>query len=167
MGEYSYGNPELSGHFDVTVGKFCSIASGVLIMSGDYHRVDWVTTFAFIGKWEEAKDFKGHPTGKGPVIIGNDVWIGRNALILSGVTIGDGAVIGANSVVSKDVEPYALVVGNPARVVKKRFTDKQVECLLIVAWWDWSRDKIVAALPLLLSDNVDDFINAYYNVKEK
>lgn len=91
------------------------------------------------------------------MVIGNDVWIGVNACVLSGVRIGDGAVVGACSVVTRDVPPYAIVAGNPARLVRKRFDDETIEELLKIKWWDWDIERIKENLPLLLSENVKDF----------
>lgn len=127
IGSYTYGNPRLfhwGEDSKLKIGKFCSIADDVKIFLGGNHRMDWITTYPFSAlkeEWPEAKDVKGHPATKGDVVIGNDVWIGYGATILSGVKIGNGAVIGAMAVVSKDVEPYSVVVGNPALEVKKDF----------------------------------------------
>ena len=141
------------------IGKFCSIANDVQIFLGGNHRIDWITTYPFsvLNSWPEAKDIKGHPCTKGDVIIGNDVWIGRKTLILSGVTIGDGAIVGARSVVTKDVAPYSIVAGNPAKLIRKRFDEKTIEKLLEIKWWDWNLEKIKKNLPLLLSNNIEQF----------
>lgn len=162
MGKGSYGNPEISqwGEGAVCrVGKYCSIANGVHIFLGGDHRPDWVTTYPFSVFLKEAQEIPGHPRTKGNVIIGNDVWIANGATIMSGVTIGDGAVIGAKAVVAKDVPPYAIVVGNPAKVVKYRFNPQQIEKLLAIAWWNWSEQEISKAIPLLLQTDIDLFIN--------
>ena len=163
IGRGSYGNPFIfKGKLNtpLKIGSFVSIASGVQIFLSGEHRTDWVTTFPFSVLWEEGKHITGHPRAKGPVIIGNDVWIGRDALILSGVTIGDGAVIGARSVVSKDVPPYAIVAGNPARFIRKRFDDATIERLLELKWWDWPDETIKEMLPLLLNTDVQAFLEA-------
>jgi acetyltransferase-like isoleucine patch superfamily enzyme len=102
----------------------------------------------------------GHPGTKGDVIIGNDVWIGANSTIMSGVTIGDGAVVAGSSHVVKDVEPYTLVGGNPARYIKHRFTPSQIEKLLDIAWWNWEDAKIDRFTPLLCQGDIDKFIEA-------
>ena len=140
------------------VGSFTSIASSVQIFLGGEHRTDWITTFPFNVLWKEGKDIRGHPRTKGNILIGNDVWVAAEAIIMSGVTIGDGAVIGARAVVTKDVLPYTIVAGNPATVVKKRFNDKTIQRLLEIKWWDWTDAKIHEALPLLLNNEIDNFI---------
>ncbi len=167
MDEWSYGNPALASWGEgakCKVGKFCSIAEGVTIFLGGDHRPDWVTTYPFSVLWEEARGFKGHPRTKGDVIIGNDVWIAHGATIMSGVKIGNGAVIGAKAVVASDVPPYAIVVGNPGRVVKYRFTPEQIEKLQAIAWWDWPTKEIIAAMPLLLNPDIETFIQ-YCEIK--
>ena len=145
------------------IGAFCSIADDVLILLGGEHRIDWVTTYPFSYFWPAGKNIKGFPMSKGDVIIGNDVWIGTEAIILSGVNIGDGAVIGARAVVTKDVPPYAIVVGNPARVVQYRFDEATIQRLLEIKWWEWNDLRISKALHFLLSSKVDLFLNAYDN----
>jgi serine acetyltransferase len=101
----------------------------------------------------------GHPSCKGDIVIENDVWIGAKSTIMSGVKIGNGAVIGATTTVTKDVPPYAIVVGNPGKIVKYRFTEKQIELLLKISWWDWNEDKIKKEFQNLWSPNINDFIN--------
>jgi virginiamycin A acetyltransferase len=137
-------------HFDfvgdkLIIGKFCMIASDVkFIMNGGNHLTNAVTTYPFsiFGHgWENAMNGKEHPY-KGDTIIGNDVWIGYNATIMPGVTIGDGAIIATNSTVVKDVEPYTIVGGNPASEIKKRFTEDITDRLLRLKWWDWDIEKI-------------------------
>ena len=157
VGRCSYGDPLVIDYGEgttVRVGAFCSIAGGVTIFLGGNHRIDWITTFPFMLHWGSAKNFKGHPATKGDVIIGNDVWIGLRATILSGVKIGNGAVIGAEAVVSRDVPPYGIVAGNPAKLIRKRFSDEQIATLERIAWWDWPDKKIEAALPLLMSGDI-------------
>ena len=113
-------------------------------------------------EFPEAKDISGHPATKGNVIIGNDVWIGYKATIMSGVTIGDGAVIGACSVVTKDVKPYEIVAGNPAKVIRKRFSDEIIIQLLKIAWWNWPIEKIKAEIEFLCNNNIEKFIERNY-----
>jgi len=163
IGEYTYGFPKVLSWGEgatLRIGKFCSIAEGVVILLGGEHRIDWVTTYPFSVLFPEAGEFRGHPRTKGDVVIGNDVWIGQEATILSGVTIGNGAVIAARSVVSRPVPDYAIVGGNPARVVRYRFPEPQIRALQEIAWWNWPRERIVRYLPLLLSNQIDDFIEA-------
>lgn len=129
------------------IGKFCAIAEGArFIMNGANHAMSGFSTYPFniFGHgWEEGFDVASWQREvRGDTIIGNDVWIGMEAVILPGVRIGDGAIIAAKSVVSRHVAPYAIVAGNPSTVVKKRFDDKTIEQLLAIAWWDWPVDKI-------------------------
>ena len=127
---------------------------------GGNHRVDWVTTYPFNvlpQYFSKGKDILGHPASKGDIIIGNDVWIGNGASIMSGVSIGDGAVIGARAVVAKDVKPYEIVVGNPAKPIKMRFDDDTIEKLLELKWWNLSIDEINLIVPLLMADPVTFF----------
>lgn len=167
IGDYTYGDPIVVHWDDSTklhIGRFCSIADGVTIMLGGNHRTDWVTTYPFSvlsDHFPNASTIKGHPATKGDVWIGNDVWISHGVTILSGVCIGDGAVLGANAVVSKDVEPYSIVVGNPGRVVKKRFDDATIKALLEIRWWDWNIEKINEEVYLLCNSDVDSFIKRH------
>jgi len=144
-------------HFDfvgdkLIIGKFCQIASGVtFIMNGANHLQDGISTFPFAIFGEDCKDAmagKTYPT-KGDTIIGNDVWIGYDATIMPGVKIGDGAIIGGKSVVTKDVEPYSVVGGNPAKLIRKRFSDSKIAELLYLKWWNWTVEEITANLDKL------------------
>jgi acetyltransferase-like isoleucine patch superfamily enzyme len=160
FGAFSYGSPRIltGGSARLSIGKFCSISDDVLIFLGGNHRPDWMTTYpfpAFPAQWPEAAGIEGHPATKGDVVIGHDVWIGFGATIMSGVTIGNGAVIGARSVVAKDVEPYAIVAGNPAREIRKRFTDEQIRILQEMQWWDWPIEKIRQNMKLLCAPPED------------
>jgi acetyltransferase-like isoleucine patch superfamily enzyme len=142
------------------IGRFCLLADGVTILLGGEHRVDWVTMYPvhiLFGK----KNIAGYPRSKGDIIIGNDVWIGTDALILSGVKIGDGAVIAARSVVTKDIAPYSIVAGNPAQVIRFRFKKSIIADLQKIAWWNWPLSKIEEACPLLLSSDIEAFIAKY------
>jgi len=141
------------------IGSFCSFAPGVKIYLGGEHRIDWTTTYPFNILWRAGKNISGHPKTKGDVVIGNDVWIGAEAVIMSGVNIGDGAVIGARSVVTKDIPPYSIAVGNPAVICEKRFSDDIIQSLMEIKWWNWDNQKISMHLPLLLSDDILKFID--------
>jgi acetyltransferase-like isoleucine patch superfamily enzyme len=166
FGKGTYGTPKVYNWGEgstLQVGAYCSIADGAQIFLGGEHRTDWVTTYPFPVFWEAATNIQGHPRSKGDVIIGNDVWIGTEATFLSGVKVGDGAVIGAKSVVVKDVPPYAIVAGNPARVIKMRFDDDTVARLLRVKWWEWDDARIERALPLLLQEDTQAFLCAVEN----
>lgn len=168
IGDRTYGHLNILDWGDGTklkIGKFCSFAKEVTIILGGEHRSDWVTMYPFSGKvfnkvWPEAKKVEGHPHSKGDIVIGNDVWAGYGTTILSGVTIGDGAVIGAKSLVTKNVEPYTIVAGNPAKVIRKRFSDKIIKELLRIKWWNWPEEKIRKNMKDLLSSNIDTFVNA-------
>lgn len=166
FGKYTYGKPNIhwnNKNAKLIVGNFCSIATNVNIYLGGNHRTDFVTTYPFGHIHNNIFDNyngKDHPSTKGNVIIGNDVWIGDNVTIMSGVTIGDGAVIANNSHVVKNVEPYSLVGGNPAKFIKYRFTLEQIEQLLQIKWWNWDDIKINQFTPLLCNDNIDEFIKS-------
>ncbi|WP_374165259.1 CatB-related O-acetyltransferase [Arcticibacter sp. MXS-1] len=146
----------------LTIGKFCMLASGVeFIMNGANHLAQAVTAYPFAifgGDWSNAMDGKSYPS-KGDTIVGNDVWIGYRAAILPGVKIGDGAIIGSYSVVTKDVPPYTIVGGNPAQPIRKRFDEETIARLLELAWWDWPIEKITKYAAYLTGD-VNAFLKA-------
>lgn len=149
---YDFNNDKL------IIGKFCQIASGVeFVMNGANHQMNAVSTFPFytLEGWIQDVPRKEDMPIKGDTIIGNDVWIGQNVTILPGVHIGDGAIIGANSVVGSSVEPYTIVVGNPARQIRKRFDDELIEIMEKLRWWDKSIEEINNLIPLLTSSNLD------------
>lgn len=139
------------------IGKFCMIASGVkFIMNGANHLTDAVSTypFAIFGNgWENAMEGNSYPY-KGDTVIGNDVWIGHNAMIMAGVKIGDGAIIATNSTVTKDVRPYSVVGGNPAKEIRRRFDEERIEYLLELKWWDWDIDKITENIEILTGNDL-------------
>ena len=140
------------------IGKFCQIASGVeFVMNGANHQMNAVTTFPFytLEGWNMTPPSIADLPLKGDTIIGNDVWIGQNAVILPGVNIGDGAIIGANSVVGCDVEPYSVIIGNPARVLRKRFDDELIGLLEKLKWWDLETDKINSLIPILTCSDLE------------
>jgi virginiamycin A acetyltransferase len=168
VGKYTYGAPIVKDWHQGTtlkIGNFCSIAENVTILLGGNHPIDWVSSFPFGAIFEEFKDRGSdcpEKISKGDVVIGNDVWIGLNSTILSGVIIGDGAIIAANSVVTKNVEPYGIVGGNPAKILKKRFSDEAISKLLVIKWWEWEIDRIQTSLDLMLSDRIDLFIDQHF-----
>jgi acetyltransferase-like isoleucine patch superfamily enzyme len=164
-GDFTYGGPAVwrwGEPATLIIGKYCSLSIEIVIQLGGNHRPDFVTTYPFsaIADWPEAADIEGHPASKGDVRIGNDVWIGMGALILSGVTIGDGAVIAARAVVSRDVPPYAIAAGNPARIVRMRFPDDVIRKLLRLRWWDWDIDRVRRYIPLLMQPDIRAFLKA-------
>lgn len=162
VGEMTYGNPKLMIWAEserIDIGSFCSIAEDVSIFGGGEHRTDWVTTYPLRIAFNEALANKdGHPASKGATRIGNDVWLGYQAIVMSGVTIGDGAVVGAGAVVTRDVPPYAIVGGNPACVRKYRFSPEVINELLEIKWWQWPLEQIKAATCLMASDKISEFL---------
>ncbi len=174
VGRYSYYSGYYHGHsFDdcaryllrdrddvdrLVIGSFCSIGTGAaFMMAGNQgHRNDWVTTFPFFYMSEEpafAEARDGYVPA-GDTVVGNDVWIGAEAIIMPGVRIGDGAMIGSRAVVTKDVPPYTIVGGNPARPIRRRFSDEQIAMLLEMRWWDWPLEAIRDAMEYLCSGDV-------------
>ena len=169
VGDYTYyDDPEhperfeehVTHHYEflgdkLIIGKFCAIAKGVeFIMNGANHRMNSVTTYPFniMGHgWEKATPALSDLPFKGDTVVGNDVWIGQNATILPGVTIGDGAIIAANATVTRDVPAYHIAGGNPARVLRARFGDALIQYLLELKWWDWPPEKIFDNLDVLCS----------------
>jgi acetyltransferase-like isoleucine patch superfamily enzyme len=155
-----------SDQYHIHVGKYTSIGRDCNFFLHANHRPDWVTTSSQL--WgpvtPEIADMHmkmGHPTCKGDIIVGNDVWIGAKSTIMSGVKIGHGAIIGSTATIAKDVPPYAIVVGNPSKIIKYRFTEKQIESLLKIAWWDWTEDRIKTEAMDLWSDNIVNFIDKH------
>lgn len=140
------------------IGKYCQIAAGVeFVMNGANHQLNAVTTFPFytLEGWDMQPPELSDLPIRGDTVVGNDVWIGQNALILPGVHIADGAIIGANSVVGSDVEPYTIVAGNPARPLRKRFDDELIELLLRFKWWDKSVEEVNDLIPLLTCSDLE------------
>ena len=171
IGRYTYGDPRIEGDTGnpsiiLQIGSFCSIARGVSIWLGGNHHNEWVSTSVLndylVYDGGGSRHRFDQISSDGSVIIGNDVWMGVDVTVLSGVKIGDGATIGMKAVVSKDVPPYCVAVGNLAKVVKKRFTDEQIQKLLDIKWWNWDDAKIKINIPMILSPNVDDFITQHY-----
>ena len=150
-------------HFDfigdkLLIGKFCAIASGVkFIMNGGNHETKPVSSYPFSifgGGWESIAGSVSYPV-KGDTVVGNDVWIGTEAVVMPGVRIGCGAVVAAKAVVTKDVPDYAIVAGNPAVVVKTRFSEEHVQQLLSIGWWNWEAEKITRNLHLIHAADVE------------
>lgn len=142
------------------IGKFCSIASGTkFIMGSANHRLSSVTAYPFNvfgGAWSEnTPPHLSQLPFKGDIVVGNDVWIGRESVIMPGVKIGDGSIIGAYSMVTKDVPPYSVVGGNPAKFIKKRFGEELIELLLKFKWWNFPPEKLVEILPLLCDSDLE------------
>lgn len=166
IGAYSYGRPKVrfadSGR-RLTIGRYCSIADKVEILLGGGHRLDWATTYPFAameGLFPDARAPEDYHVARGDVTIGHDVWLGSGCLILPGVTVGHGAVVAARAVVTRDVPPYAVAAGNPARVVRTRFDAATVAALLDAAWWDLPHATVSGLVPLLCSDRTDDLLAA-------
>jgi len=140
------------------IGRFCQIAAGVeFVMNGANHQMNAVSTFPFytLEGWDMEPPSMNDLPLKGDTVIGNDVWIGQNAVILPGVNIGDGAIIGANSVVGSDIEPYTVAAGNPARMIRKRFDDELIELLEKFKWWDKGVKEINDLIPILTCGDIE------------
>lgn len=167
IGVFTYGEPLVlfeNPKSNLTIGKYCSISKNVTVFLGGNHRKDWVTTYPFnaLSKtFPEATSIEGHPSTNGDVHIGNDVWIGRSVTILSGVEIGDGAIIGTNSLVTKNVGPYEIWGGNPARKIGDRFDDKTKKELLEIKWWEMDETIIRENVELLCADPAE-FIKKFH-----
>lgn len=147
----------------LVIGKFCSIACGAkFLFNSANHRLQSLSTYTFplfYEEWEQEMNLTEAWDNKGDIIIGNDVWIGYDAVILAGVTIGDGAIIGTRAVVTKDVPPYTIVGGVPAKPIRKRFSDEDIALLLELKWWDWSVDKISDSIQYIQSGNIEALKN--------
>ena len=168
VGDFTYYSGEnfescVTHHYEfygdkLIIGKFCQIASGVeFIMNGANHKMNAVSTFPFyiLEKWgQETPPLSDMPM-KGDTVVGNDVWIGQNATILPGVWIGDGAIVGLNSVVASDIEPYTIVAGNPAKLIRKRFDDDLIALMLAFKWWDKEVEEIRELIPLLTDKDTE------------
>ena len=151
------------------IGKFCAIAMGIeFVMNGANHRMCSVSTYPFniMGHgWEKVMPNLDDLPFKGDTVIGNDVWIGQNVTVMPGVHVGDGAIIAANSLVAKDIPPYHIAGGNPCKIIKKRFDDELIECLLSMKWWDWPADEIFEHLEVLCSGDLGKIKDIYGNKK--
>ena len=168
IGRHTYGSPKVwmyqGSECYVTIGGFCSIGPGVQIIAAGIHPPSWVSTYPFRIKWQMTGAYEdGMPKTKGDIIIGSDVWLGTDFIILSGVSIGHGAIVATRSVVTHSIPPFAIVAGSPAKIVRYRFEEGKVDLLLKIAWWDWDEEKIREAVTLLSSGNIDMFIEQYMN----
>jgi acetyltransferase-like isoleucine patch superfamily enzyme len=173
IGAHSYGRPKIrfpEAGCRLTIGRYCSIADRVEILLGGNHRLDWATTYpfsAFPNAWPSAGDSgQAHHASRGDVTIGSDVWLGSGATIMSGVTIGHGAVVGARALVARDVPPYGVVAGNPARLIRMRFDEATVRDLLETAWWDLPEPAVASLAPLLQSERTTELIAALRTVRK-
>lgn len=144
------------------IGKFCSIGSGaVFIMAGNQgHNPGWISTYPFFGR-EEFSNSRSGFSRSGDTTVGDDVWIGSEAMIMPGVNIGTGAVIGSRAIVTKDVPPYSVVGGNPARIIKMRFSPEEIEMLQRIRWWDWSPEKINKKMEFICSGKIKEFYDDF------
>jgi virginiamycin A acetyltransferase len=171
VGEYSYyDDPDAATVFETNnvlyhygpdkliIGKFCALATGVkFIMGGANHKMDAISTYPFPimgGAWDAHMDQLMNLPNRGDTVVGHDVWIGYGALIMPGVRIGEGAIVAARSVVAEDVPPYAIVGGNPAKIIKMRFRDDVIAELLSIAWWHWPVDKITQHIDALMKMDI-------------
>jgi acetyltransferase-like isoleucine patch superfamily enzyme len=161
VGVGTYGIPEVLEFGDDTilrVGNYTSIAEGVRILLGGEHRTDWLTTYPFPAMIDEVRDIKDYAPSKGDVVIGSDCWICADSMILSGVTIGHGAIVAAGAMVTRDVPPFAVVGGNPCKFIRWRFEEPVRELLLQAAWWDWPVEEVKYVARTLCSADMDAFL---------
>lgn len=167
IGDFTYGENNLDIRewgegASLSIGKFCSLGDKISIYLGGNHRTDWITTYpfghTFINQFGPER-YPGHPASNGDIVIGSDVWIGADVKIFSGVKIGNGAVIAGSSVITKDVEPYSIVGGNPAKFIKLRFDESIVELLCKLEWWDLSVDQIKNIKEILCHPPSIDVLN--------
>lgn len=162
IGNHSYGIPQIydwNEGSSLQIGKYCSISENVKIYLGGHHRTDWITTYPFPAFFERAEHIKNYGGTNGDVIIGSDVWIAANVIILSGTTIGHGAVIANGSVVTKSVQPYEIVGGNPTKHIRYRFEQEVIEKLLSLSWWDWEDKEILEISDILCSHDIQSLID--------
>jgi acetyltransferase-like isoleucine patch superfamily enzyme len=156
VGRHTYGPIQKVGRGKIQIGNFCSLAGGIQFITWG-HKTDWITTYplSVLDYWNGgSKIIEGHPVIYNTIVVGHDVWIGQSAIIMGGVTIESGAIIAAGAVVTKDVEAYSIVGGNPAKLIKKRFSDEDIEYLLRLKWWDKTDKEIKRLVPYLCTDNV-------------
>jgi acetyltransferase-like isoleucine patch superfamily enzyme len=161
LGAGTYGMPTVHDYKEgstLHIGAYCSIAGGVQIFLGGHHRIDWLSSYPFPAFMPEVGHIENFTGSRGDVVIGSDVWLCANCTILSGVTIGHGAVIANSAVISRDVEPYAVMAGNPAQRVRWRFDEPTRQALLESAWWEWPEAEVRQVAGMLCSDNVAEFM---------
>lgn len=166
MGRHTYAAPRVwkfKGDTNkVVIGNFCSVAPDADFYVGGLHPLHWVSCYGI----REMFDLPGAygeemPWSKGDINVGSDCWVTNKTTVLSGITIGHGAVVGTQAVVTKDVAPYHIVAGNPARVVGQRFTDEQIAALLDIAWWEWPDERIIAEVDWLNGRPIEEFIERF------
>lgn len=161
IGKHTYGGEiRQYGHGQITVGSFCSIAGGTVGVFYKGHNTRCISTYPFSVSWNIA-EIPNPITRDESIIIGNDVWIGKSVVLLGGTDIGDGACIGAYSIVAGVIPPYTVSVGNPARPIRDRFSEQETCALLNIKWWEWPDEKIMENVSLLCSDNVKRFIEEH------
>jgi len=171
IGEYTYGKPTVLSYGSASnlfIGKYCSIAENTTIFLGGNHRTDWITTYPFSVlrlDVDHVKTIMGHPATKGNVVIGNDVWLAHSAVIMSGVKIADGAVVGAFSVVTKDIGPYEIWAGNPAKFIRKRFSQEDIDYLINLKWWNMNDEDVNILAPYLCSQSINELKSKVENLK--
>lgn len=169
MGLGSYGLPVVHDWNEgstLNIGSYCSISTNVQIFLGGNHHSEWVSTYPFPAMLPGLENIPDYGFSHGDVVIGSDVWLCSNCIILSGVTVGHGAIVAAGSVVTSDVEPYAVVGGNPARHLRWRFTPEIRAALLKSAWWHWPEDEVCHIAALLCSKEIDGFL-AYVSQRQQ
>lgn len=167
IGAFTYGSPHVKNYdrkSKLSIGRYCSFAAKVTILLGGEHRSNSASTYPFSEiphPWPETMQLPAMTHSKGDTHIGNDVWLGYGVTILSGITVGDGAVLGAGALVCKDVPPYAVVGGNPAKILKMRFDSDTVARLLKLSWWQWPEDKVRANIQLICNTDINSLLLAH------
>ena len=169
IGVNSYGMPSVKNthpNATLSIGSYCSIANNVEIYLGGQHRTDWISSYPFPAFFKQATHILDYETTHGDVVIGSDVWLCRNCIILSGITIGHGAVVANSAIVTKDIEPYAIVGGNPAKFIRWRFDYETRQALLKSEWWEWPENEILSIVDRICSNNPKDFLE-YMESRER
>src|SRR5574343_433703 len=157
IGEYTYGQAPVVFDWNegskLKIGKFCSIGSACMFFLGGNHYSDRISTYPFYNLFAKLNNKDNY--SRGDIVVGHDIWIGSYSTIMSGVTIGHGSIIGAMSVIRRDIDPYSIVIGNPEIVIKKRFSDSDIEKLLHIQWWNWDIKKIQKYWKLIIGKDID------------